>query len=71
MRVSTYAKKFQNIVKNRPHFESEAVEAIVTLTGADFRPMVDLKKQSPEDADAVISIDLEEAKRLAQWIKSL
>ncbi len=66
MRVSTYAKKFEKAIKNRPRYETEHVEAIVTLVGDDYKPYIDLSFKESEP-----SLDLEEAKNLANWIKSV
>jgi hypothetical protein len=66
MRIATYAKKLENVLKHRPRFESSSVSATVTLTGEDHKPMIDLEIQ-----DQVVSLDITEAKGLANWVKKV
>ena len=64
MRISTYQKKMESALKLRPHFESENVNATVVLTGEENTPVIDVGL-----GDQVYSVGVEEAKKLATWIK--
>jgi hypothetical protein len=66
MRISTYAKRLESVLKHRPHFESLSVKAMVTLTGADNVPMIDLSLD-----DTIVSLNVDEARDLANWIKKV
>jgi len=66
MRITTYQKKMEAALKLRPRFESENLNATVTLTGADNMPMIDMQA-----GDDIVSVDLEEAKLFASWIKQV
>jgi hypothetical protein len=66
MRIATYAKKLENILKHRPRFESESLDAVVTLTGTDNKPMIDLTIQ-----DKVVSLSVEESRGFADWVKKV
>ncbi len=66
MRVSTYQKKLSAVLKSRPHFESEHINATVTLTGDDYKPMIDLNISGNG-----ASLDLVEANDFATWVKKV
>jgi hypothetical protein len=66
MRVSTYQKKMADVLKHRPRFESQSVNATVTLTGEQNEPIIDV-----ELGEKVVSMDVNEAKEFANWIKKV
>ena len=66
MRITTYQKKMEAALAHRPRFESQNVQATVTLTGQDNLPMIDV-----ELGERVVSVDIEEARLLANWIKQV
>lgn len=66
MRITTYQKKMEAALKHRPRFESSNVKATVTLTGEDNLPMIDV-----ELGQEIFSVDIAEAKLLANWIKQV
>lgn len=66
MRITTYQKKMEAALKHRPRFESSNVQATVTLTGSDNLPMIDM-----ELGEKVVSVDIDEARLLANWIKQV
>ena len=66
MRISTYQKKMESALKLRPHFESQNVSADVVLTGPENLPMIDVGV-----GDSMYSLEVEEAKQLASWIKQV
>ena len=66
MRISTYQKKMDAALKHRPHFESKDINATVVLTGNSNMPVIDMGI-----GDQVYSINVDEAKELANWIKQV
>lgn len=66
MRISTYQKKMDAALKYRPHFESDNVTATVVLTGLENEPIIDVGL-----GENVYSVNIEEAKKLASWIKQV
>ena len=66
MRISTYQKKMESALKHRPHFESANVSATVVLTGLESTPVIDMGI-----GDQVYSVNIDEAKQLATWIKQV
>lgn len=66
MRISTYQKKMESALKHRPRFESENVSATVVLTGNESTPVIDVGL-----GEQIFSVDVEEAKNLANWIKQV
>ena len=84
MRISTYQTKLSKVLQYRPRFETENVEATVTLTGDDNVPMIDLtfKEEQPTEEEnnietygqtktTVTSIPIADAKLLADWVKKV
>jgi hypothetical protein len=70
MRITTFAKKFESAVKHRPRIETKHVEAFVTLTGSDYKPMIDLVLKNG-DVVTELSLDVDEARQVATWIKDV
>lgn len=66
MRITTYKKKMDSVLKHRPRFESQSVHATVTLTGSKNEPMIDMSFN-----DQVVTLDLEEANKFAAWVKKV
>ena len=66
MRITTYQKKMEAALKHRPRFETQNVSATVTLTGQENLPIIDVDLGSQ-----VVSLDVGEARELADWIKKV
>ena len=66
MRITTYKKRMDSVLKHRPRFESKSVSATVTLTGGENTPVIDMNLN-----DNMITLGIDEAKLLATWIKQV